>query len=116
PMLELYRIRIGDLLTIKAFTQTGYSRSVNLKVYGTFEFNGLDKSPLAGAVNVMDLVSFRDLYGFLTADSRKDVERLEKGAGGHTGISRDNAENELFGSGSQVVATATPGLAGTDDQ
>ena len=111
PMLDLYRIRIGDLLTIKAFTQTGYSRSVNLKVYGTFEFNGLDKSPLAGAVNIMDLVSFRDLYGFLTADSKKDVERLEKAAGANTNVNREHAEDELFGSGSQVTADATPGIA-----
>jgi ABC-type lipoprotein release transport system permease subunit len=109
PMLELYRIRIGDLLTIKAFTKTGYSRSVNLKVYGTFEFEGLDKSPLAGAVNVMDLVSFRDLYGFLTADSKKEVEKLEQAAGGDANVDRSQAENELFG-GNTVVASATPGL------
>ena len=81
PMLELYRIRVGDTLTIKAFTKTGYSRSVNVKVYGTFEFSGLDKSPLAGAVNVMDMVSFRDLYGFLTTESSKEVEKLKKAAG-----------------------------------
>ena len=67
-MLELYRVRIGDVLTIKAFTQTGYLQSVNVKVYGTFEFQGLDKSPLAGAVNIMDMVSFRDLYGFLSGE------------------------------------------------
>ncbi len=117
PMLELYRIRIGDLLTIKAFTQTGYSRSVNLKVYGTFEFKGLDKSPLAGAVNIMDLVSFRDLYGFLTADSRKDVERLEKAAGANSDINRAQAEDELFGSasGSQVVTDAKTGIAEPTD-
>jgi len=36
--LELYRIRIGDTLTIKAFTRSGYVQSVNLHVYGTFQF------------------------------------------------------------------------------
>src|SRR5207245_10067225 len=58
PLLELYRIRVGDVLTIKAFTKTGYVQSVNLKVYGTFNFKGLEKSALAGNVNLMDLVSF----------------------------------------------------------
>ncbi len=116
PMLELYRIRVGDLLTIKAFTKTGYSRSINLKVYGTFEFSGLDKSPLAGAVNVMDLVSFRDLYGFLTTDTAKEVERLKQAAGTKD-VSREHAEEELFGEGApgsgdgkQVTADATPGV------
>lgn len=107
PLLELYRIRVGDTLTIKAFAKTGYSRSVNLKVYGTFEFAGLDKSPLAGAVNLMDLVSFRDLYGFLTADSQKAVQDLKAAAGGRD-IDRKSAEADLFGGGSgdQIVATA----------
>ncbi len=111
PMLELYRIRVGDTLTIKAFTKTGYSRSVNLKVYGTFEFSGLDKSPLAGAVNVMDMVSFRDLYGFLTTESTKEVEKLKKASGARD-IDRVGAEDELFGSGSgsDIVADATPGI------
>ena len=68
PSLELYRVRIGDTLTIKAFTRSGYVQSVNLKVYGTFQFQGLEKSPLAGALNLMDLVSFRELYGFMTAE------------------------------------------------
>ncbi|MHB1844664.1 MAG: ABC transporter permease, partial [Deltaproteobacteria bacterium] len=81
PLIELYRIRVGDTITIKAFTKTGYSRSVNLRVYGTFEFQGLEKSPLAGAVNLMDLVSFRELYGFLTPDNQQEVRQIELAAG-----------------------------------
>ena len=30
PSLELYRVRIGDVLTIKAFTRSGYVQSVNV--------------------------------------------------------------------------------------
>jgi ABC-type lipoprotein release transport system permease subunit len=97
PSLELYRIRIGDTLTIKAFTRSGYVQSVNLHVYGTFQFQGLEKSTLAGALNLMDLVSFRELYGFLTADKLKEIEQLQKEAGAHS-VSRENAEAELFGS------------------
>ena len=44
PSLELYRVRVGDVLTIKAFTRSGYVQSVNVPVYGTFQFQGLEKS------------------------------------------------------------------------
>ena len=40
---------MGDTLTITAFTRSGYVQSVNVKVYGTFQFRGLEKSALAGA-------------------------------------------------------------------
>ncbi len=109
PMLELYRVRVGDVLTIKAFTRTGYVQSINVKVYGTFNFMGLEKSPLAGGVNLMDLMSFRDLYGYLTADKKEELERL-KAQSGAQDVSRDAAEAELFGEGRQIVAEATPGL------
>src|SRR5262249_29413098 len=116
-----YRIRIGDTLTIKAFTRSGYVQSVNLHVYGTFQFQGLEKSTLAGALNLMDLVSFRELYGFLTAQKLKGIEQLQKAAGAHE-VSRENAEAELFGTRSEddgkapapapknVKAQATPGV------
>jgi len=125
PSLELYRIRIGDILTIKAFTRSGYVQSVNVPVYGTFDFTGLEKSPQAGALNLMDMVSFRDLYGFLTAERSKEISDL-KAAMNARDISRDNAEAELFGSRPEpdqaaaakptppaprtIVAEATPGI------
>ncbi len=96
PSLDLYRVRIGDTLTIKAFTRSGYVQSVNLRVYGTFEFQGLEGSPQAGELNLMDMVSFRELYGFLTADRRKELEAL-KAASGSKDVSREEAEEVLFG-------------------
>ena len=48
PMLELYKVRVGDMLPIKAFTSAGYMQSVNVKVYGTFAFKGFEKSPMSG--------------------------------------------------------------------
>jgi ABC-type lipoprotein release transport system permease subunit len=125
PSLQLYRIRIGDNLTIKAFTRSGYVQSVNLPVYGTFNFTGLEKSPQAGSLNLMDLVSFRELYGFLTPDREKEIRELKAQINAKD-ISRENAEAELFGTraavdatpeakvvtptGRTVVADATPGL------
>ena len=102
PSLELYRIRIGDTLTIKAFTRSGYVQSVNVPVYGTFDFTGLEKSPQAGALNLMDMVSFRDLYGFLTAERAKEIGELKKAMNARE-ISRDNAEAELFGTKDEVA-------------
>jgi len=124
PSLELYRVRIGDMLTIKAFTRSGYVQSVNVPVYGTFEFQGLEKSTLAGALNLMDLVSFRELYGFMTGEKLAEIQALQKAAGVKE-VSRENAEAELFGSASaepdkekagaraprRIEATTTPGVA-----
>jgi len=107
PSLELYRVRIGDTLTIKAFTRSGYVQSANLKVYGTFAFKGLEKSPQAGSMNMMDLVSFRELYGFMTDDRAKEIAAMRASSGAKE-VSRENAESELFGSLNQ----ATPELAG----
>jgi ABC-type lipoprotein release transport system permease subunit len=96
PSLDLYRVRVGDTLTIKAFTRSGYVQSVKLRVYGTFAFQGLEGSQLAGGLNLMDLVSFRELYGFMTAEKLKEVQAL-KAASGAKDVDRQNAEAELFG-------------------
>jgi ABC-type lipoprotein release transport system permease subunit len=118
PSLELYRVRVGDSLTIKAFTRSGYVQSVNVPVYGTFEFQGLEKSTLAGALNVMDLVSFRELYGFMSGEKLAEIQQLQKASGAHE-VKREDAEAELFGSKPAVdaeaprtvTATTTPGVA-----
>jgi len=108
PSLELYRVRIGDVLTIKAFTRSGYVQSVNVPVYGTFEFQGLEKSTLAGALNLMDMVSFRELYGFMSGEKLAEIQALQKAAGAHD-ESRENADAELFGSKSDSAASGQPG-------
>ncbi len=113
PQVQLYRVNVGDMLTIKAFTKSGYIQNVNVKVYGTFAFTGLEKSPLAGSTSLMDLMSFRDLYGYLTADKAEELKEIQKQTGAKT-ISRENAEDELFGEGAEVVAEATAGVIDPD--
>jgi ABC-type lipoprotein release transport system permease subunit len=120
PSLELYRVRVGDVLTIKAFTRSGYVQSVNVPVYGTFQFQGLEKSTVAGALNLMDMVSFRELYGFMSGEKLAEIQALQKEAGAHD-VSRENAESELFGKADapapaakaprHIEATTTPGVA-----
>jgi ABC-type lipoprotein release transport system permease subunit len=116
PLVQLYRVRVGDTLTIKAFSKGGAVQSVNVKVYGTFAFKGLEKSPLAGVTNLMDLMSFRDLYGYLTSDKLEELKAL-KAATAAKEVSRENAEADLFGAeGTTVVAEATPGLIDADKE
>lgn len=113
PSLELYRVRVGDTLTIKAFTRSGYVQSVSLPVYGTFNFAGLEKSPQAGELNLMDMVSFRELYGFLTADRAKEIAAIKAENQANLRVkevSRENAEAELFGTVAPVE-TAAPAKA-----
>ena len=118
PSLQLYKVRVGDTLTIKAYTRSGYVQSANLHVYGVFAFKGLEKSPQAGAMNLMDLVSFRELYGYLTADRDKEIRELRAKSGARD-ISRENADDQLFGSASKgdsantnaPAASANPTLA-----
>jgi ABC-type lipoprotein release transport system permease subunit len=106
PWFQLYKVRLGDQLTIKAFTRSGYVSSVNIKVYGTFAFRGIEDSILAGATNLMDIVSFRDLYGYLTADRAEELKALQKKSGTKS-VTRETAEAELFGGESEVEALAT---------
>jgi len=110
PDLELYRVRIGDVLTIKAFTKSGYVQSVNVPVYGTFQFEGLEKSALAGGLNLMDLVSFRELYGFMSDDKLAEIKALRANAHAKE-ISRENAEAELFGGAGGDDEAAEPAAA-----
>ncbi len=109
PLLQLYRLRVGDVLTITAFTRSGYTKSLNIPVWGTFRFKGLEKSPLAGNISLMDIMSFRELYGYLGADTSAEIQALKQEAGAQA-VDRTHAEEELFGSGRKVVAEATPGL------
>jgi ABC-type lipoprotein release transport system permease subunit len=104
PLLELYRLKPGDTMAIKAFTKSGYVQSVNLKIYGTFQFKGLEKSSLAGGMSLMDLMSFRDLYGYVTPEKIAETQKLKDSVGSKF-VDRSKAEAELFG-GASVVSEA----------
>jgi ABC-type antimicrobial peptide transport system permease subunit len=99
--IRLYDVAVGDTLTLRAYTRTGYMRSVNVKIWGTFEFTGLESSQLAGVYNLSDLVTFRQLYGKMTDSQLAELDGIRKSAAIKE-ITRANAEDELFG------ATAEP--------
>jgi ABC-type lipoprotein release transport system permease subunit len=96
PRVQLYSVKIGDVLTISGLTEAGYPTNVNVPVYGTFRFKSLDKSALAGNANLMDLMTFRDLYGFMTSDRKAEVDALKLKNAVKT-VAREDAEAALFG-------------------
>ena len=102
PHIILYQVKIGDILTIRAFTRSGYSTAVNVKVYGTYRFKGMEKSALAGAYSLMDMMTFRDLYGHLTADKKEELAEIKKEAGA-AALDRESAEDALFGDDASIT-------------
>lgn len=104
PYVILYRVKVGDILPLNAFTKSGSSTSINIKVFGTFRFKSFENSPLAGNFSLMDLVSFRELYGFLTDERRAQNKELEAEMG-LSQVGRDSIE-DLFKSNNTVTKSA----------
>ncbi|HEX9291731.1 MAG TPA: FtsX-like permease family protein [Anaeromyxobacteraceae bacterium] len=104
PLLQLYMVRLGDTITIKAPSKSGYMSSVNLEVYGFVEFRGLEKSALAGIMSLMDIVSWRDLYGYVTPEKAAEIRAIKQSAGARD-VSRENAEAELFGAAAPAAVS-----------
>jgi hypothetical protein len=96
PRIRLYSINVGDTITIKAPSKSGYFNSVNVKVYGFIQFRHVEKSGIAGGTSVLDLMSFRDLYGYMTREKAEEIAAL-KAASGARDLGRDEAEAALFG-------------------
>jgi ABC-type lipoprotein release transport system permease subunit len=122
PMLQLYAFRVGDVITIKAPAKSGYMNAVNLKIYGVVAFKGLEDSSLASVFTLMDLQSFRDLYGWVTPDKAAEIAEIKRGAG-LTDLRREDAEAALFGAdngadhaSAQGHATAIPDVAVTREK
>jgi ABC-type lipoprotein release transport system permease subunit len=105
PEIELYDVYPGDMLTLSGFTQSGYLRSVNVKVWGVANFRGLETSDLAGSTNIMDLVTFRELYGKMTPEQKAELADIKEEVGVET-VRREEAEAALFGGGGELVAEA----------
>jgi ABC-type lipoprotein release transport system permease subunit len=108
PKIRLYMVNVGDVITIKAPSKSGYFSSVNVKVYGFLRFRGIERSGIAGMMSVMDIHSFRDLYGYLTPEKAEEIRRMQAQLGARE-VSRENAEAELFGGGGELVGEARAG-------
>lgn len=102
PLIDLYSIDVGDVVTIRAYTRSGYLKAINVPVFGVFRFRGLDGSDLAGGHNLMDLVTFRELYGLMTPAKARELESMRAEAGVRD-VDRDDAEDALFGGDVDLV-------------
>lgn len=103
PLLELYSVRVGDVITLKAASRSGYMKSVNLKVWGFVQFRGLEKASAAGWVSLMDIVSWRDLYGYMTPEKAAEIRAIRLNVDARE-VTRENAEAKLFGGGDEAPA------------
>jgi ABC-type lipoprotein release transport system permease subunit len=105
PLLQLYSVRIGDTITIKAPARSGYFNAVNVKVYGFVHFRGLEKSQLAGFMSLLDLMTWRDLYGYLSKEQTEEIRALQAAAAasGARAVPREQAEADLFGGAAAVA-------------
>jgi hypothetical protein len=111
PKIRLYELPVGEEITLRSFTKSGYIRAVNVKVYGTFEFSGLETSDLAGANNLVDMMTFRSLYGKMTDDQLGELAEI-KAASGAKAVTRDSVEDDLFGGGGGSLETETTPTTG----
>ncbi len=105
PMIDVYDIKVGDEMVLQSFTKTGYAKSVKVKIWGTFNFRGLETSDLAGSTNIMDLVTFRALYGKMTVEQREELSDI-KAEAGVTAVTAENAEDALFGGDADLESVA----------
>lgn len=101
PRMRLFPIVVGETATMRGFTRSGYMRGVNVNLYGTFRFRGMEESDLAGVYNLIDMSTFRDLYGAPNPDQQAELAALQADLG-LTQITRDDAEAALFGGDIQV--------------
>ncbi|MEZ4465910.1 MAG: hypothetical protein R3F43_15965 [bacterium] len=108
PRIELYAVQVGDTITLRSFTQAGYARAINLKVYGTYTFEGLEDSTITSQHNLVDLLSFRELFGHASADSQAEIAKLRQVAGVQD-VARGDAEADLFGGDGPLVAEGSAG-------
>lgn len=107
PRIELYSIKVGESVTLRAYTRSGYLRSANVKLYGVFRFEGLEGSDLSGAQNILDLATFRELYGVMTAAKRAELDELRAELALED-VAADDAEAALFGASDDLVVDQPP--------
>lgn len=100
----LYPFKVGDTITLSSFTKSGYLKSMNVKVYGVYSVEGLDSSIIAGALSLVDLVTWRELYGQRTAVLDAELAAM-KASSGIKEVDRASAEDALFGGDDADVGT-----------
>ncbi|MSQ03325.1 MAG: ABC transporter permease [Myxococcales bacterium] len=108
PLVRLYDINVGDTLPLRAFTKSGYLKSLNVKVYGVYRYSGVAKDDsAAGAYCLVDMLTFRDLYGKMTDAQRAELSEIKASVGAQE-LGGGSIEDQLFGGGSSLEAVVAP--------
>jgi ABC-type lipoprotein release transport system permease subunit len=103
PKIVVYPIQPGQTVIMRTYTRSGYVKTLPVKVFGVFTFEGLENSDLSGGFSLVDLVTFRDLYGAADESSLAENSELSKELGSlsmvseNTELSSANAAEALFG-------------------
>ena len=102
PKIRLYRFNIGDMITMRGVTQGGYLKTVTVKIYGTFTFKGLESNDLAAGHNLMDMMTYRDLFGLMTQERHREIASIRREFGVDV-VRQEDVEASLFGSDASIV-------------
>jgi ABC-type lipoprotein release transport system permease subunit len=114
PMIRLYEIPVGSTVTLRAITRSGYARSVTVPVWGTYELRGLEKSDLASASNLLDLVTWRELYGKMSTEQQEELSAIRMEVGVRD-VDAASIEDALFGGAAPETVTTPTAAAGFDE-
>lgn len=115
PHMKLYAVSAGETVTLRVFTRSGYTRATNIKIHGAFDFKGLEGSLLSSAYNLVDIETFRDLYGLMTPERQKELEQM-RATVGIQDVTADNALDELFGDSDTLEAAVIEPVAQPEAQ
>jgi ABC-type lipoprotein release transport system permease subunit len=97
PLISLYRMKVGDVFPLTAVSRSGSPNSVNVKLWGIFRFRSIENSPVSGYFSLMDLITFRQLYGHMTPERQAETQALEaEMAGQLTGDFDANNVDAMF--------------------
>jgi ABC-type lipoprotein release transport system permease subunit len=105
PRIRLYKVNVGDTLALRSYTKSGYIKALTVEVYGVYRFKSLEKSDLAGAQNLLDMVTFRELFGVMTEEKRAELAGIKEEVGARN-VTRDEAEAALFGGADELAIAA----------
>lgn len=95
PLVRLYEISPGQTIVLRFYSKSGYVKSVPVYVFGVYSFEGLERSDIAGAFNITDLVTFRELYGLMTEEALSELAEMKEAANVRE-IAKNDIESVLF--------------------
>ena len=114
PRILLYSVPVGGKIELTAFGRGGYPRTVAVHVYGVYRFAGLGDSPISGSYHLMDLMTFRDLYGHMTEERKVEIATM-RSKSGLQDIPAQDAEEALFGSDAPQVEEVQEALIDSNE-